>query len=268
MLGLKTFSMLGRVVTVLQVSRPPIANDTPRYWLLVWKRFGASAPEIVGYFQRFSLLESLHNLWTRWRCLRELPRLKYQPAVICWHWNKPAVIFAKVTGCLTNRHRELNRRYFKSGLLTLLALVHFFLDIYMENPNISFCIGFWSHRWPKFCIWNVPGTLSEICPPRGKAVQGGGRLPCSSYLLIDQVTSPHHRHHHQLLALVTTPSAALYWRRKMVDYIFNSSYDSKPLRIWNYVYNEVVRLTCQDIYYCCWRWCWLTNWLFIWTLTG
>ena len=57
MRGLKTFSMLGSVVTVLQVSRPPIANDTPLYWLLVWNRLGASAPEIVGFFQMFFLAE-------------------------------------------------------------------------------------------------------------------------------------------------------------------------------------------------------------------
>ena len=75
MFGLKTFSMLGRVVTVLQVSRSPIANDTPRYWFLVWNRLGASAPEIVGYHQILLLVEvPLCHLWSRWRCLPELPR--------------------------------------------------------------------------------------------------------------------------------------------------------------------------------------------------
>ena len=186
MWGLKTFRMLGRVVTLLQVSRPPMANDTPRYWFLVWNRLGASAPEIVGYFYTLSSLESPNNLWIRWRCLREPPRCQHQPGVICWHWNRPTVvIFATTTMKKGHRHRGA-----PSVLLTLLALLHLLLDICRENLNTSVCIDFWSRRWPKFCIWNVPRTCSEISPPGGGSVRGGGRLFCSSLFLSDQVTSP------------------------------------------------------------------------------
>ena len=184
--------------------------------------------------------------------------------------------FAKVTECPSDTGCILNRG-FTSGLLTLLALVHFFLDICRGNLDISVCIDFSSHRWPKFCIWNVPRTWSEICPAGRRPVRGGPRLPCSSLLLTGQVTSPppppppapsigYHTYHctgqgryiflilHKTVSDIGSEIVIKWW-----DLLQQCSWWSWKI----------------SIYYCCWLWrcwcscwSWLTIWLFIWTRTG
>ena len=225
MLGLKTFSMLGSVVTVLQVSRPPMANDTPRYWLLVWNRLGASAPEIVGFFQMFFLAEV---------AVQPVEPMTLSPRAATMEISAGRNLLT-----LKQASRNICKGYtdFPSGSLTLLALVHFFLDICRENLNISVCIDFSSHRWPKFCIWNVQRTCSEICPAGGRLVRGGPRLPCSSLLLRSQFT-------------LTTTTSSWHWSphlsphrtRKTGKYVSTTrSFDRRRHWIWNC--DEMVKFT-------------------------